>query len=215
MTTGPGVQRNMGGTYNAPWQASAPLNLFDQLCPNAINNTLIFPALGLPEKTNRRIPGTLLTMEQPSVVRHIRQKYPCGATKSTCEMSDAGIDSDDQIETRDQSCGVGEIDDLLGKIDNIAPLLEKILVCRPGVFLQADKQRVDIKDAGQHLQRRRTVVVVVMFWIPGPDKANPHFVTSAKTPFPGFNVMCRESWQVSPRSRNGFELGLEDEWQTV
>src|ERR1700726_3751248 len=67
-----------------------------------IQNARVFARFGLPEQTNRRIPGTIVAIEQPTPVRNVRQEDPDRSAETSGEMGYAGVHRDHQVEARDQ-----------------------------------------------------------------------------------------------------------------
>src|ERR1700722_15952422 len=69
-----------------------------QLESQPVDHARVVARFALPEQANRRIPGAVVTTEQPAIIRRPRQKNPGGTPKCGGEMGDAGIAGDDEIE---------------------------------------------------------------------------------------------------------------------
>jgi len=143
-----------------------------QLGPHPIQNATIFTGFALPEQPCRRIPRAVVPTEQPTPIGPVRQKDPGRAPQRAGEMDDAGIYRDHEIEARNEGRGFREIGEVSGEIYDFSPFEDRLVV-RSRVLLQTDKSRIHIQDMGQQAKRNRTVVVVVMSRIAGPDEANP------------------------------------------
>ena len=117
-----------------------------QLKPYPIHHARIVARFALPEQANRRIPGTVVATEQPTIIGRPGQKNPGWAPKRGGEMGDAGVDGDDEIETLHQRRRVREVLELGGPVDD-AGFVELGLVVGPRIFLKADKGRINVEQA--------------------------------------------------------------------
>ena len=70
-----------------------------QFHPHGIQNAPIFAGFALPEQTHGRIPRAVVAIEQPAIVRRIRQQDPGWAPEGSGEMGDAGVYRDHQVKT--------------------------------------------------------------------------------------------------------------------
>ena len=115
----------------------------------SIDNTFIIARNGLPEQTRGRIPGAVVTIEEPPPVGNGREQYPRGTAESGGKMGNAGADRNHQIEAGDQSRGLGEIGEMLGQIDDVCPFKQDRLILRSRVLLQAYEGRSGDDDTRQ------------------------------------------------------------------
>src|ERR1700733_6488662 len=115
-----------------------------QLTSQPVDHAGVVARFVLPEQENRREPGAVVTTEQPAIIRRPRQKNPGWAPKSGGEMGDTGVDGYDEIEAFHQRCRVREVFELGGPIDDVG-FVELGLVVGPGIFLKADKSRIDVE----------------------------------------------------------------------
>src|ERR1700727_3142815 len=60
-----------------------------QLTSQPVDHAGVVARFVLPEQANRRVPGAVVTTEQPAIIRRPRQKNPCRAPKCCGEMGDA------------------------------------------------------------------------------------------------------------------------------
>ena len=81
----------------ALWEGSGSRQL-EQLGPYPVEHACIVACLALPEQPGGRIPGAVITVEQPAIVRRPGQQDPGGTSKRAGEMRDAGID----VKSQDQ-----------------------------------------------------------------------------------------------------------------
>ena len=70
---------------------------FQQRLPHFFDNRIPLTQLALAEQTHRRIPGAGGSICQPSPVCTSRQKHPYWSSGRTRQMSNRGVDTNDQI----------------------------------------------------------------------------------------------------------------------
>src|ERR1700734_921524 len=63
-----------------------------QLTSQPVDHAGVVARFALPEQANRRVPGAVVTTEQPAIIRRPRQKNPGWAPKCGGEMGDTGVD---------------------------------------------------------------------------------------------------------------------------
>lgn len=70
----------------------------------------------MAEKSHGRIPGSIVPIKQPAPVWSIGQERPDRFTKRAGEMSDGGVDRDDEIEALDGGSRLVEVGEERGKV---------------------------------------------------------------------------------------------------
>src|SRR5665213_448319 len=137
-----------------------------------MNNRTPVAALGLPEKTRRRIPWRVRPNKLPTPVGHVGKKYPNRPAKRSGKMGNTGVDRDQQVEIADNCRGFGKAPELGPQIENFLVLAKDRRVAGPNLLLQTEKLRLYVQQRQQSLQSNRPVAVVVMVWVAGPNKPN-------------------------------------------
>ena len=125
-----------------------------------IEHAGVFAGFALPEQPRRRIPGAVVAIEQPAVVRRIGQQDPGRAPERRGEMGDAGIHRDDEIEAVYQRCGLDEVGQMRGEVDDVGVFMQHRPILGSRVLLQADERRIDVEHRQKHPQRDRPVMIV-------------------------------------------------------
>ncbi len=119
---------------------------FEQRFANTPDHAAPGARIVLPEQTRRRVPGAVVTLEQPAPVGNIGQQYPDRLSQRTGKMSNAGIDRDYQLEVRDERCRIGEIIERIAEMQNIVACPEHGSIGVANVFLHAHKRRSNIQE---------------------------------------------------------------------
>ena len=94
-------------------------------------------------KPHGRIPGTVVAIEQPALVRRVGQQDPGPTAQRAGKVRDAGVHRDHQIEAADQGRRVAEVGEIGSQVDDIGSLAQRGLVVGPRFLLQADEGRVE------------------------------------------------------------------------
>jgi len=128
-------------------------NLLCQFRSYALNYNLVVTCLILPEETHCRIPRTVVSIEQPSVVGRVGQKYPSRPTKGRSEVSYAGINGDDQIQAGNQRRGSAEIRHVTGVIGDVRSLSKDSYVAWPRILLKAYELGIASNQSSHHVKR--------------------------------------------------------------
>ena len=125
----------------------------------------------LPEQAHGRIPGAVVAVEQPAPIGQTGQHDPGRAPERAREMGDAGAYCNDEVEAGDERRGLDKVGQVGREVDDVGALAQQRLVVRPWIFLQAHEGRIDIEERRQGFERHRTMAVVALFGIAGPDQA--------------------------------------------
>ena len=113
---------------------------------NARDHTIPRVRVVLPKQAGGRIPGTVVTIEQPAPVGREWQHHPERFCQRTGEVNDAGIDGDHEVQIRDQCCGIGEIFDFVTEMQKVASFFQYCRVRGAHALLQAYECRIDIQE---------------------------------------------------------------------
>jgi hypothetical protein len=106
-----------------------------------------------------------------------------------------------------------ETGELFGEIDDVGPREKGGSVVGPRILLQADEDRIGVKDRRQPLQRNRAIMVVEMNRIAGPDQADAQPVMGTKPGFPALHQGGRGRRHIPRHRRYGLEPRSERERQ--
>ena len=82
--------------------ASSGMRQLEQFGPHPIEHAGIVACIILPEQAHAWIPGAVIAMKQPAIVRRPRQQDPGRTSERAGEMGDAGIDRYHEIEAPTQ-----------------------------------------------------------------------------------------------------------------
>ena len=66
-------------------------NEVNELVGYALNDAFPISRLGLPEKSHGRVPGTIVTVQEPTPVRNIGKQSPNRFVQSAGEMNNRGV----------------------------------------------------------------------------------------------------------------------------
>src|SRR5579872_4769745 len=109
-----------------------------ELGADPLDHTRVVASLALPEQAGGRVPGAVVTIEQPAIIRRIGQQDPGWPAERGGKMGDAGIHRDDKIEAADQGSRLDKAGEVEGQVEDGARSKGRLVV-RPRVLLQADE----------------------------------------------------------------------------
>src|ERR1700728_3576301 len=90
------------------------------------------------------------------------------------------------------------------QVDDVASFEQSGFVVGFWVLLQADEAHVGVEDVCKLSQRDRSVEIVAVIGITGPDQTDPKFFARTQAIFPGSHALRRGNGQIGCRW-NGIE----------
>src|SRR5437899_628203 len=148
---------------------------FRQCLSHALEDRFPIAKPWLAKEAQGRIPGAVLTVEQPAPVGRKRQGRPGGDAESAGQMSEDRVTGDHEVDGRHEGGGVheraGVLIELIREVGNGKTDLTQLLTAR--TFLQTDKPHA--RHAGQRReagQRDRAPVILAIQAAPLPGDAD-------------------------------------------
>ncbi len=121
------------------------LNEVTQRRVNARYNAIPLASIILPKQTGRRIPRTVVAIEQPAPVGHKGQQHPDRLSQRTSEVSDAGIHRNHEVQIRYERRSVGEILQFITEIEETHSTFQRYLPLPARILLQTHKRCIDLE----------------------------------------------------------------------
>ena len=180
------LRRHSGGAHDSG--AHQICGISQQIGPHAVDHLGIVARRRLPVQSRRRIPRAVVAIEQPSIVRHIRQKDPDRLAKRARKMRNAGIDRNHEIKLLDQRRGIGKTFKLARRIQDVTVLTERTARSLSRAFFCRLTNCAAVSNSGFNgFQRQRAVAIIGMVGIAGPDDSDPRpfHRTEERLPLPG------------------------------
>jgi len=97
------------------------------------------PGLWLAKQPRGRVPGTVITIQQPTPTWREWQRNPNGPAQRAYQVGHRSIDRNDQIEFHNGGGRVAEIPEVRAKIDDLAKSMQRLNVMIADILLQAQE----------------------------------------------------------------------------